>query len=1052
VKILLDFQFVQCRAGDVSSLNRWLSTLLGQMYCGGNCHETVVCLNASLSAASMDVQSQLLAALPPVKIEWWDPLKPLDRDPVSDLKGKHKSRMSHKQRSRARRDQARRDQARRDQARKFASEKIRETFLASLDPDVILIPMFSGLKSDTAVFSTGGLLGQIPTVILVDSLSETDEAFDSERDIIESADHVFYRNNNDNEFIVAALRKLIQGLRSASSLNASSGEPLSLAMVSPLPPLKSGISYYSVELASILSRTYQITLITNQEVTGVLLGSFDIPVHSPEWLFENRHKFDRVLYHVGNNPLHEYMLEMLEELPGVVVLHDFILCDLYYFLQSNGRMRLDDVIYESHGYEALSRFCKNDVDINFWKKYPSNFRLVKSALGLIVHCNELVDWACNVYGSSVKDKFRVVPMLRTAQSDCNKDDARLSLHIKRDEFVVCCFGFIAPHKLNCQILDAFSKSCLAKDHRVKLIFCGGSDNSYGKALLEELDRLDLGENVVVTGFLSDDDYQNYLVAADMAVQLRKFARGETSATILDCLNASLPLITNEHLGLGRLNHTAAKILPEYFTTDELVLAFNDLYNKENMRVDLSNNASAYMKSEHCSDAIARKYVDYIEDFYRKSNYKWNDCLNSLISNAANGLTDDDKWDVAKALSGNCRVGVGLKSILVDVSGICVNDLKTGIQRVVKNILRELLSDPPAGYRVEPVRLSSELNEYVLATEFSLRFLDIDSGGVKERESMSMDRLIDYKKGDIFIGLDLYPPVKDALECFMDMKNCGVEVHFVLYDIIPITHHQFFPREFSSDFSDWARFIYKISDRIISISKASADAFIEWSSVQPDQPQCVPVVDHFCLGSDFVGRKDIGNLEPPLSDASLGVLEAIKSGISLVYVSTIEPRKGHTQLLDSFEILWSQGVDVNLVIVGKEGWNVGDFVTRLRIHPEFGCRLFWLERISDNYLSEVYRASSGLVFASESEGFGLALVEAALYDLPIIARDIPVFREVAGDHAYYFSGTQASSLAASIKEWLSLRERGQLKSTKEMPVICWQESSREFIGAMSLSVE
>ena len=151
------------------------------------------------------------------------------------------------------------------------------------------------------------------------------------------------------------------------------------------------------------------------------------------------------------------------------------------------------------------------------------------------------------------------------------------------------------------------------------------------------------------------------------------------------------------------------------------------------------------------------------------------------------------------------------------------------------------------------------------------------------------------------------------------------------------------------------------------------------------------------------------------------------------VGTIEPRKGHAHVLDAFDQLWSRGLDVNLVIVGAEGWRhlrpnmrrvIPQIIARLRSHPEWGRRLFWVSRASDEYLEKIYATSSCLIAAAEGEGFGLPLIEAARHGLPIIARDIPVFREVAGEHAFYFAGKDSDVLAEAIKQWLVLHERGE----------------------------
>ena len=97
------------------------------------------------------------------------------------------------------------------------------------------------------------------------------------------------------------------------------------------------------------------------------------------------------------------------------------------------------------------------------------------------------------------------------------------------------------------------------------------------------------------------------------------------------------------------------------------------------------------------------------------------------------------------------------------------------------------------------------------------------------------------------------------------------------------------------------------------------------------------------------------------------------------------------------------------------------VNRLKNHKELGKRLFWLEDVSDEYLEKLYSAATCLLTASEGEGFGLPLVEAARRNLPIIARDIPVFHEIAGQHAYYFTGLDDGSLAATIVQWMKLYE-------------------------------
>ena len=181
-----------------------------------------------------------------------------------------------------------------------------------------------------------------------------------------------------------------------------------------------------------------------------------------------------------------------------------------------------------------------------------------------------------------------------------------------------------------------------------------------------------------------------------------------------------------------------------------------------------------------------------------------------------------------------------------------------------------------------------------------------------------------------------------------------------------------------------------------------------------------------------------------------MLRLICSRPSFLMVGTLEPRKGHLDVLDAFESLWLGGTDINLILVGKKGWMVDSLVDRLSTHPEFRHRLFWLEGISDEYLNQIYGSSACLIAASYGEGFGLPLIEAAQHHLPIIARDIPVFREAAGDHAYYFASQHASDLALDIQEWLHLYHADRHPKSDDLPWVTWKQSAAKLLDIIANS--
>jgi glycosyltransferase involved in cell wall biosynthesis len=219
----------------------------------------------------------------------------------------------------------------------------------------------------------------------------------------------------------------------------------------------------------------------------------------------------------------------------------------------------------------------------------------------------------------------------------------------------------------------------------------------------------------------------------------------------------------------------------------------------------------------------------------------------------------------------------------------------------------------------------------------------------------------------------------------------------------------------------------------------------WLQKNPPTRHQVPRIASFHLGAD------VENSAPSkgLPQDAAQTLKAIKSKTSFLTVGTLEPRKGHLQTLAAFELLWAQQVDVNLVIVGKKGWMVDELTARINNHTELGQRLFWLDGISDEYLESIYEASACLVSASEGEGFGLPLIEAAKQHISILARDLPVFREVAGDHAFYFTGLAAEDLVLAVKTWLNLHQNKHVPDSKRIPILTWAQSTQQLVSQLSL---
>ena len=80
---------------------------------------------------------------------------------------------------------------------------------------------------------------------------------------------------------------------------------------------------------------------------------------------------------------------------------------------------------------------------------------------------------------------------------------------------------------------------------------------------------------------------------------------------------------------------------------------------------------------------------------------------------------------------------------------------------------------------------------------------------------------------------------------------------------------------------------------------------------------------------------------------------------------------------------------------------------------------------------------------------MPLIEAAQHKLPIIARDIPVFREVSQGHAYFFKAQSPADLAAAIESWLLLKQKNIHPKSDNMPWITWEQSAFQLLQTLDL---
>ncbi|MEO0667672.1 MAG: glycosyltransferase family 1 protein [Pseudomonadota bacterium] len=208
---------------------------------------------------------------------------------------------------------------------------------------------------------------------------------------------------------------------------------------------------------------------------------------------------------------------------------------------------------------------------------------------------------------------------------------------------------------------------------------------------------------------------------------------------------------------------------------------------------------------------------------------------------------------------------------------------------------------------------------------------------------------------------------------------GAHVAVMIHDVIPLEYPEYQRDGTVARFAAMLARVGRYADLVIC---NSADTQARLAAHLPDTPPSI--VAHLGTEAPVPAPQDIPDGTVPQRPY-------------FVCVGTIEPRKNHALLLD----LWEEmGPDApGLIIAGNRGWKNEDVFARLNALPADGpVRV--AHGLSDGAIAALMAGSCGLLFPTHAEGFGLPAIEAAALGVPIVANDLPVFREVLGNIPIY----------------------------------------------------
>ena len=368
-----------------------------------------------------------------------------------------------------------------------------------------------------------------------------------------------------------------------------------VAWLSPLPPEASGIADYSAELLGGLQHRFDIELYCG--APGSLPESLrSMPARDyGQFLAEHRRRpYAAILYQIGNN--HEYHSEiywLLREQPGVVVLHEYM---LHHLVRHVGGA--DEFVWAMrYSYGLAAEQTAREMVAGQWenerRSYPLFEPVVDAADRLIVH-GEVA--RARVCASRSAAEVTVVPhQVLLGEMPAVSDASRLTLHarlgIEDAALLLASFGHVTPSKRIDVALRAFRRLRQSRPE-ARYVLAGEISPYYPE--IRELLKGELGEGVVVTGYLSLPDLLALMETTDVAFNLRSPTGGETSGVCVRLLGLGTPVIVNEGGWFSEIpDGCCARVSVGATEEDELVAVLEVLAGDPALRQEMGRAAAVW---------------------------------------------------------------------------------------------------------------------------------------------------------------------------------------------------------------------------------------------------------------------------------------------------------------------------------------------------------------------------------------------------------------------------------------------------------------------------
>jgi glycosyltransferase involved in cell wall biosynthesis len=443
--------------------------------------------------------------------------------------------------------------------------------------------------------------------------------------------------------------------KKAKSTHKNSDE-LSIIVVTPLPPSKSGIADYSFDLIIALSKFAKITVVTNVGSTSpetvLSLSELKIPIID----IGDSEKIDSLsgafVYNFGNSHFHVQELELFRLKRGVVILHDYYLSGLYWEKNAliQGQLSFNSDLKSLEGELSKSELKLLSEPHLAIRQFSMNRSVIEHALGVIVHSEESAN--------RIKDNFWIEQSLALKRvQQIYRENIRPTERLQseiRTNITIGVFGIVAETKCYREILYSWNEA--TKPQNARIVFVGEDLTTDFETLIFELG---LQDSVVLAGRVNDEEYRQWLTNVDGAIQLRKFSRGENSRAVLDVLGSGIPTIINSHGTANEYPDEISITIKDEFSVPELINAIEELLKFDTKVKIMGEKAAEYVTKFHNADACSLEIYEFVKLIQEREIEK-PDLLSAFSSVA---LSIDEKHAIIESQS----PVFSRKRILIDIT-------------------------------------------------------------------------------------------------------------------------------------------------------------------------------------------------------------------------------------------------------------------------------------------------------------------------------------------------------------------------------------------------